>query len=259
MNALALALNVPKDADVAAVVHDAAMTVVPLVEDESDPEALLDYLSRWSAFMTLVEARRKRARGRSEAVARIIELRLAEVMDGVPQGQWPEAMTHNDVTELRTMFKFRHVAEEVIAESTNSKPATRWRVCERIRLHRVESGELMPRPGEVKRHLAEQRRQAQKMQREAEAAREIKREQAERAALEARKRAEMKSLADKAGRRASNAYGLLRRLQAEIDAIEPGTWAGHAHQNDAARLLVGVEKAVLEMLRAERAQEEPRR
>ena len=157
------ALTLPDDVDLAQHVHDSAMKLMPVVEAADDADQLYDILGRWGAYVRLIEGRRRKASGKAEAVARIVELRVAEVLDGQPHAAWPDGFGRNEIQRMRTMFKYRPIAEQAIADSTNADPASGYRVAEAIRKHRVSIGELRPSKGETDRIAADlERAQRQK-------------------------------------------------------------------------------------------------
>lgn len=144
-------LTLPVDADAAEHINDAALSVLEIVDQSSEPDEINDLRFRWEAFAALVTRRQRRSGARAQAVARMIELRLAEVLDGIPLPGWPDGVGRNEIAQIRQMYKYRDLVLEAIDRSTNAHPPTRHAVCEHIRHHRLEAGEVAPRSPEVRR------------------------------------------------------------------------------------------------------------
>lgn len=244
-------LTLPSEADLAEHVHNASLAVLAIAEDSDDPDDLADIQTKWAAYMRLVDTRRRKSSGKAEAVARLIELRIGEVMGSKPSPEWPPSIPKHEMQSIRIMHRFESVALERIERSTNQSPSTRNQVLKAIREHRLKLGEVLPYPSDVRRVEADRKRKIQALRNKIAAEEIANKRVRELEARRAEMTAETKRLAKIHGRRADSLYSLIRRALADADAILPDV-NDYRATNCLLRAMDGLRKAeseVQDMLR----------
>ena len=213
-------LTLPADADAAEHINDAALSVLEIVDQSSEPDEINDLRFRWEAFAALVTRRQRRSGARAQAVARMIELRLAEVLDGIPIAGWPEGVSRNEIAQIRQMYKYRNLVLEAIDRSTNAHPPTRHAVCEHIRHHRLEAGEVAPRSPEV-------RREARRLLQEKEAAEWANRSRSLKDEMDRERAAAARTMRVIGAPKVETTYSLIRQALANISQAGVRSHWGH--------------------------------
>lgn len=160
MSALAvIPATLPNTADIGDLVRSTAIRALEALDDAETPEEVNSLRKQWEAFVLLADVKRRRSTAQAAAVSRMMEVRLGEMLSppaGVEvqrtinaprQGSnWRtpkvEGITKNEIWLFRSMWEHREVVEDVIAHATNSAPATRNRVVEAIRWHRMNTGDI---------------------------------------------------------------------------------------------------------------------
>lgn len=146
---MAVATVVPgalaRDADVGAVIHQAATKVLAMLDSSESTwsiDALLDLQCRWGAFIHMTKSRRERSTAIAQAVERRIEIEIGRILLGVKAASVSSMLEPNDISMFRLFARYAEVVLDVIEHSSNSVPPTRHRCSSAIRMHRYASGEL---------------------------------------------------------------------------------------------------------------------
>lgn len=217
--ALGIARTIPNidtldDEGFAEQIHAVSVAVAEIAQSGLEPDQLMGLRHEWGSFINDVDRRRRKSTGKAEAAARLIEMNI---------GRWLEEhgerasvrrqlspLTKSERADFRLFWRFRtEVTMPAVATSTNNNPATRWRVSQSVRRHRIGIGEINLAVKDVKRAGASEAR--------SQAAENVRLVQAKMAEIERREKRVAGLEAAKAlkGGSASNAYGFIRQALAE--------------------------------------------
>lgn len=143
MSALAvIPSTLPNAADIGDLVRSTAIRALEALDDAETPEEVNSLRKQWEAFVLLADVKRRRSSAQAAAVSRMMEVRLGEMLTGRTTSGHLDDISREEVTTFRLMWAYREVVEDVIAHATNAAPATRNRVTEAIRWHRLNIGDL---------------------------------------------------------------------------------------------------------------------